>query len=75
METLRGIFARLGLRLAAMCSGEKGQTAIEYVLVIVLAVIAIVLALAAAGIDEAVNAAANKISDAISAAVVTTSGT
>jgi Flp pilus assembly pilin Flp len=72
MKTLKRNFAWLNLRLAAMWSNEKGQTAIEYVLVIVLAVIAIVLALASARLEDVVNAASNKISEAISAAVVTT---
>jgi Flp pilus assembly pilin Flp len=59
------------LRLAAIFSGEKGQTALEYVLVIVLAVIAIILALQTALIEEGVAAGFDKVSGLISKVRIT----
>jgi Flp pilus assembly pilin Flp len=48
--------------------GEKGQTTIEYILVIVLIALVIVFAFQSSAIESAINLAVNKIADAINSA-------
>jgi Flp pilus assembly pilin Flp len=56
-----GILGKIRKSVLGKVRDEKGQTAIEYVLVIVLAVLVIVIALKNAGVDSAVSTAGDKI--------------
>lgn len=64
MKKFRDLYEKIGLRLAVIWS-NKGQTTIEYVLVLVLIVLVIVLAFASGVIENAIDRAVDKIASAI----------
>jgi Flp pilus assembly pilin Flp len=64
MKKLRELYEKIGSRLAVVWS-EKGQTTIEYILVIVLIVLVLVLAVSTSLLSQAVGTAVNKIVNAL----------
>ena len=69
-----GILGRIRRAVLGKVRDEKGQTAIEYVLVIVLAVLVIVIALKNAGVDSAVSTAGEKVRNYVDSAPINTGG-
>ena len=67
-----GILGKIRKSVLGKVRDEKGQTAIEYVLVIVLAVLVIVIALKNAGVDSAVSTAGDKIKNYVDSAPINT---
>jgi len=62
MEAIRNLL----LRLAVSAQSEKGQTVIEYILVIVLVALVLVAAFVGGGVQEGVQTAADNIRNEIS---------
>jgi Flp pilus assembly pilin Flp len=65
MKKLREIYENLNSRLASIIHSEKGQTMIEYALVVVLIAIVLVLIFKGAGVDSGISAAGAKVSSAL----------
>lgn len=58
-------FSMLLERLRGIATDEKGQTVIEYILVIVLVALVLVAAFVGGGVEEGVSTAADNIKNAI----------
>jgi Flp pilus assembly pilin Flp len=65
VETLKGMYERLGRKLSRVLHSEKGQGIVEYILVILLISIVLVIALSSTGMSQAVNNAGSKIASAM----------
>jgi len=65
MRTLKDIYERLYKKIFYSLHSEKGQTIIEYVLVILLVSIALIIALSSAGMNQAVSNASSKVASTI----------
>jgi Flp pilus assembly pilin Flp len=65
MKKLRKLYEKLNARLTGIILGEKGQTMIEYALVVVLIAIVLVLIFKGAGVDSGISKAGAKVSSAL----------
>jgi Flp pilus assembly pilin Flp len=65
MKKLREIYENLNARLASIIQSEKGQTMIEYALVVVLIAIVLVLIFKGAGVDSGISKAGSKVNSAL----------
>ena len=64
MKKFWELYEKIGLRLAVIWS-EKGQTTIEYLLVLVLIVLVLVLAVSTGLLTTAISGAVNTIASAL----------
>jgi Flp pilus assembly pilin Flp len=65
MKRLREMYENLNARLAGIIHSEKGQTMIEYALVVVLIAIVLVLIFKSAGVDSGISRAGSKVNSAL----------
>jgi Flp pilus assembly pilin Flp len=66
MKKLREMYENFNARLASIIQSEKGQTMIEYALVVVLIAIVLVLIFKGAGVDSGISRAGSKVNSALS---------
>ena len=65
MKRLREMYESLNERIISVLHSEKGQTMIEYALIVVLIAIVLVLIFKEAGVDSGISTAGSKVSSAL----------
>ena len=66
MKNLKKMYEELNMKIFSALHDEKGQTIIEYTLVIVLVSIVLIIALMSSGISNGISNAASKVGSKLS---------
>ena len=65
MKALKEMYEKFNRKIFSVLHSEKGQTMIEYALVVVLIAIVLVLIFKGAGVDCGISTAASKVNSAL----------